>query len=160
MLAREIWAWKATLSVAASVSPPQRASGLWLRVLHLWIALVSPLESLGLPCPDMSIFRTDNWAGSPIGGLPFPFYCPGENQETWVCFYSELTEYNHTSASSLCSSGRGASSERAALSLGGSGRVNAFMSRKCSGVTGDATSVIGLVGDVSQSGDSEYIRTL
>lgn len=107
MLAREIWACNATLSVAASESPPQRASGLWLRVLHLWIALVSPLESLGLPCPDMSIFRTDNWAGSPIGGLPFPFYCPGENQETWVCFYSELTEYKHTSASSLCSSGRG-----------------------------------------------------
>lgn len=55
---------------------------------------------------------------------------------------------------------RGASSERAALALGESGRVNAFMFRKYSGVAGDATSVIGLVGDMRQSGDSEYIRTL
>lgn len=46
------------------------------------------------------------------------------------------------------------------LSLGESGRVNAFMFRKYSGVTGDARSVIGLVGDMRQSGDSEYIRTL
>lgn len=32
------------------------------------------------------------------------------------------------------------------------------MFRKYSGVTGDARSVIGLVGDMRQSGDSEYIQ--